>query len=120
MTESLTTYTWRIEQLDVVPVHGDLVNVVQNIHWRMVATDGTNTTSAYGDIPVGAADPSDFTIYEDLTEATVIEWLEDAIDERAISDGDRSVEELRQALAATLAAMRTPAVVAMPTPWSNN
>ena len=116
MPEPTVTYTWRIERLDAAPTEGELTDVVRKIHWRLFASDGTNTTDAYGDVPLGAADPDDFTAYSELTPATVIAWLETAIDARA-GEEDPTVEQLRSGLAGTLAAKRTPAIVPMPLPW---
>lgn len=116
MTEPTVTYTWRIERLDAAPTEGELTDVVRKIHWRLFATDGTNTTDAYGDVPLGAAAPDSFTAYPDLTPATVIAWLEAAIDARAGED-EPTVEQLRSGLAGILAAKRSPAIVPMPLPW---
>jgi hypothetical protein len=118
MTEPTVTYTWRIERLDAAPTEGELTNVVRKIHWRLFGSDGINTTDVYGDIPLGSADPADFTLFENLSEATVISWLEAAIDARAAEgEEEPSVAQLRTGLAGVLAARRTPAIVPMPVPW---
>ena len=117
MAEPSITYTWRIESLDAAPTEGELTNVVRTIHWRLFATDGINTLDLYGDVPLGSADPENFTPFENLTEATVITWLEAAIDGRA-GEGEPTVAQLRTGLAGMLAAKRTPSVVPMPVPWA--
>ena len=116
MTEPTVTYTWRIERLDAAPTEGELANVVRKIHWRLFATDGTNTMDLYGDVPLGDADPENLTLFEDLTEATVITWLEAAIDARA-GEEEPTVAQMRTSLSGMLAAMRTPLVVSMAAPW---
>lgn len=116
MPEPTVTYAWRIERLDAVPTEGELTDVVRKIHWRLFATDGTDTTDAYGDVPLGAADPDSFTAYSELTSDTVIAWLEATIDARAGED-EPTVEQLRSGLAGILAAKRSPAIVPMPLPW---
>ena len=116
MTEPTVTYTWRIERLDAAPTEGALTNVVRKIHWRLFGADGTNTLDIYGDVPVGAPDPEDFTQFEDLTEATVTTWLEAAINARA-GEGEPTVAQMRTGLAEMLAAKRTPSMVPMPMPW---
>ena len=116
MPEPTVTYTWRIERLDAAPTEGELTDVVRKIHWRLFGTDGINTTDAYGDVPLGAADPDDFTAYSELTPATVLAWLEATIDARA-GEGESTVEQLRAGLAGVLAAKRNPAIVPMPLPW---
>jgi hypothetical protein len=53
-----------------------------------------------------------------LSEATVISWLEAAIDARAAEgEEEPSVAQLRTGLAGVLAARRTPAIVPMEVPW---
>ena len=116
MTEPTITYTWRIESLDAAPTEGELTNVVRRIHWRLFGTDNANTLDLYGDVPLGSADPEDFILFENLTEATVVTWLEAAIDARA-GEEEPTVTQLRAGLAGMLAAKRTPLVVPMPVPW---
>ena len=118
MAEPTVTHTWRIERLDVAPTEGELTNVVRKIHWRLFAADGINTTDVYGDIPLGSADPAAFALFAGLTEATVIGWLEAAIDARA-AEGEEvpSVAQMRTGLAGILAAKRAPAIVPMDVPW---
>jgi hypothetical protein len=116
MTEPTVTYTWQIEQLDAAPVEGELHDVVRKIHWRLFGTDGVNTLDLYGDVPLGSADPADFVAYPELDEATVIAWLEAAIDARAGEDNS-TVAQMHAGLAGMLAAKRTPSVVPMPVPW---
>jgi hypothetical protein len=117
MTEPIVTYAWQIEQLDTAPVEGDLPNVVRKVHWRLFGTDGANTMDTYGDTSLDEADPLNFTDYEDLSEATVIDWLEAAIDNRA-GDNEPTVEDRRNGLAAMLAAKRAPSIVPMTPPWN--
>jgi hypothetical protein len=116
MTEPTVTYTWRIERLDVALTGGTLTNVVRKIHWRLFGDDGTNTLDLYDYVTLGDADPEDFTLFENLTEATVITWLEAAINARA-GEGEPTVAQIRTSLAGMLAAKRTTSVEPMPMPW---
>ncbi len=116
MPDPTVSYTWRIERLDAAPVEGELTDVVRKIHWRLFATDGTNSTDTYGEVPLGSANPEEFTPYQELAEATVIAWLEAAINSRAGED-EPSVDQLCNGLAGVLAAKRTPTIVPMSLPW---
>jgi hypothetical protein len=116
MTTPTITYTWKIERIDCAPTEGELTNVVRKIHWRLFGNDGVNTLDLFGDVPLGAADPEDFSAYSELTEATVITWLEAALDARAGGE-EPSVAQLRAGLSGMLAAKRTPTVVPLPLPW---
>lgn len=117
MPEPTVNYTWHIEQLDAAPTQGELTNVVSKIHWRLFGNDGINLMDDYGDVLLAGADPEDFTPFEELSEETVIDWLEAAIDARA-DDEELTVAQLRSRLAGMLAAKRTPAVVPLPPPWN--
>jgi len=116
MSEPTVTYTWRIERLDCAPSQDELTNVVCKIHWRLFATDGINTLDLYGDIPLHSPDPETFLAYDELSEATVIGWLESAIDERA-GEEEPTVAQMETGLSGMLAAKRAPSVVPMPFPW---
>ncbi len=116
MPDSTVTYSWRIERLDAAPFEGELTSVVRKIHWRLFATDGTNSTDTYGEVPLDSANPEEFIPYQELTVAAVIPWLEAAIDSRAGED-EPSVDQLRWRLAIILAAKLGPTIAPMPLPW---
>lgn len=82
-------------------------------HWTVSKTDGTHTASAYGSIglPHKDHDDPDFIPYEDLTEAQVIAWVEDAM-------GEEQLAALEANLDGQLEAMANP-TTASGTPWSN-
>lgn len=116
MTEPTVTYAWRIERLDAAPREGRQRNVVHNIHWRLLGTDGVNTLDLYGTVPLSEPNPKDFTPYDELTEESVVSWLEAAIDANAGAE-NATVAQMRESLARMLAAQRKPSVVPMPAPW---
>ena len=71
------TYSWQFESLDVYPTYNGLTNVVQSIHWIMIADDGAgHTTQSRGEQIAGAPDPDNFVPFEDLTAAIVQTWVE--------------------------------------------
>jgi hypothetical protein len=119
MTEPPITYTWKIERIDCAPIDGQLVNVVRQIHWRLLGSDDTNTVELYGDILLESPTPAQFSPYSELDQSTVIDWLEAAINARAeVEDsGELSVEQLHHSLARMLDATRVPPVQPMPLPW---
>lgn len=119
MPEPVINYTWRIEQLDAAPADGGLQNIVRRVHWRLFATDGMNSVDAYGDVCLADPASNDFTPFSKLSETTVTDWLEAAIDARA-GEEEPTVEQLRAGLAGMLAAKRKPAIVAMDAPWSTS
>jgi hypothetical protein len=117
MTTPTVTYTWKIERIDCAPTEGELTNVVRRLHWRLIGTDGTNTMDVFGDVPLASPNPAEFVAYPQLTEATVITWLEATINARVTQD-EPSVAQLRAGLSGMLAAKRAPVVMPMPAPWA--
>jgi hypothetical protein len=110
------TCNWKIEQLDVAPSEGNLSNVVCRVHWRLLASNGTQEVDTFGDLRLGPPDQSAFINYSSLTKATVVQWLELAINARV--DGEPTVEQLKQSLAARLAPATAAFPVPTPLPWA--
>lgn len=97
------TTTWTISTLDRETATG----FVTTAHWRATAVDGDFTASIYSTCSWPSGTPE--VAYEDLTEATVLEWVwANGVDKEATED----------ALAANIAAQQTPAT-ATGTPWSS-
>lgn len=72
---------------------------VKVVHWSVNKTQGEHTASGYGTIAV-TPDPNadSFIAYDNLTEATVIGWVQNAID----------TTELESQLDTELAELTTP------------
>ena len=105
-----TTYTWLIEALDCVPSTEGKSNVVNNVHWRVNATDGTNDATVYGTQGLVLDAKASFTPYSKLTKDTVVAWVQEAM-------GIDAVTNVQQALDAQLDDLNTPAIVTLPLPW---
>ncbi len=69
-------YSWRIVRLDLLAEHDGKKNVVQAIHWRRQANNGSNQAELYGSQTVDFDPSAPFTPYEKLTQAQVVAWLE--------------------------------------------
>jgi hypothetical protein len=107
----MPTYTWVIEQLDCYPQRDGQPDVVFTVHWRLNGTDGTNTATVYGSVGLTYEPGQPSTPYADLTQAQVIGWVQDAL-------GSEQVQALTDNVAAQLAAIANPPVVAPPLPWA--
>ena len=95
--------TWTIEQLDRNTADGG----VTVAHWRVSEVDGDYSASSYGTVgftPYPSA--SDFVPYADLTESTVLGWVQEQLDKDAIE----------ASLTANIAEQKAP-VTASGTPW---
>ncbi len=104
---------WKIEQIWVKPVDGDLTNVVVTAAWRCngeQTSDGkTYTGTCYGTASFSPADPADFIDLANLTEADVLGWVWSAgIDKTAT---EASVQQ-------QIDNQITPPIVVPPLPWA--
>ena len=78
----MTTYTWTIGNLEY---NNDSDQGVVIAHWHCTGVDGEYSASAYSTqsfTPDSSADG--YVAYADLTEATVIGWVQNAVAQEAI------------------------------------
>lgn len=105
---------WIISSMDTVPKEGELVDVVQTVHWRRDAEEVDGDKTYYGDIYGAQSFPAPheaaFTPYADLTFEQVCGWLESALD----------VAALDMALDQQIENQKNPPIVQLPLPWNQN
>jgi hypothetical protein len=101
-----TTFTWGINTLERETDDG----FVMTAHYTVDANDGTYSAGAYGS--VGFQRPDNLIPYNQLDEATVIGWVQEAL------GGDEKVAEIEVALQAQLDEQRHPSKAAG-VPWAN-
>jgi hypothetical protein len=103
---------WHIDQLFCYPLIGDYVDVVFSAAWRVTGTDGTYSAVSTGKQSLNPyATGSTFIPYEDLQEAQVIAWVQNAM-------GDSQVAAINAGVKAKIAAQITPTVITPPLPWA--
>lgn len=105
------SYSWNVQQMDAYPEYDGETDVVFNVHWTLAGIDGTYQGYAYGTQGVTLDEGSDFTPYEDLTEAQVIGWVQAAM-------GAEQVAALEANVAKQIEDQINPPVVTPPLPWS--
>jgi hypothetical protein len=96
------TTTWKISTLDRDVATG----FVTTAHWTATAVDGEHSASAYATVSWPEGTPA--IPYANLTEATVLEWVWNAVDKSATE----------ASLAAQIALLKNP-VKATDTPWAS-
>jgi len=94
------TYNWSVSNLDRNTSDG----FVYCCHWNCTATDGEFSASAYS--TCGWPEGTPTVPYEDLTQATVFEWVWESVDKAATE----------ASLAAQIALLKNP-VKSSGTPW---
>lgn len=102
-------YTWTVSSLDVAPSEDGLIDVIKTAHWRYRATDDADdvTAEVYGAQGFASPEPASYTPYEEVAQADVIAWIEDAVDMKAMN----------ASLDARLEAIRNPPIVTKQPPW---
>lgn len=83
-------YNWIISSVDVYTSQNDLTNVIYHVHWRMqknyTLNGGTRVADIYGSKEITEPDPANFTPFDNVTTAMVVEWLENAFTAEEITD----------------------------------
>jgi hypothetical protein len=105
------TNVWSIQQLNCYPELDGETDVVFTCHWVLNGTDGAYAGSVYGSVGVSTSSSGAFTPYEDLTEAQVVSWVQDAL-------GEEQVLSYEENVAQQIDNQVNPPVVTPPLPWS--
>lgn len=102
-----------INQMDSLPVDGDLKDFVINVHWSRLAKETINDkeyfASVYGSQSFSKDDVTNFIPYEDLTYEIVCGWLDSSLD----------VEALDLNLDAQIENQVNPPIIVLPLPFQN-
>ena len=114
----MTTYTWVFEALKVElgPDADDHTDIVYSINWRYIADDGEgHNAQAFGTVSIAPWEaPEPFIPFEDLTEAIVQVWVEEAL-------GPVEIAEMTARLDANIEEQATPTHETHYTmPWDEN
>lgn len=106
------TNTWAINQMDCYPEYDNETDVVFNVHWTLIGSNGTYQGSVYGTQPLTLSGDTPFTPFADLTEEQVLGWMLQAM-------GAEKVAEYEANVAAQIEAQINPPVVTPPLPWGS-
>jgi hypothetical protein len=105
------SYHWVAERLDCLPSYNNKDNVVFTVFWRVDATDGQHTTSAFGSQAIPYDNLDQFTPYESLTNDQVVDWVKGVMQFQRFQDVEDS-------LARGIENLINPPVVTPPLPWA--
>lgn len=107
----MISYTWKIKQLTVVPDYSGLQDVVKSVGYSVTASEDDLSTDILLSVELNSvSDPSKFIAYEDLTEETIISWVQPMTD----------MVELEARATQALLGLRSPPTVTKPLPWTPN
>lgn len=76
----MTTYLWTISQMDRLTSDGFVVVV----HYHVAATEGELSASTYGTTSYTQEEGSTFVPYEQLTQETVVGWVQEALGKEVV------------------------------------
>lgn len=107
------TYVWDLAPLDVRLAEDGMTNVVYNVNWRLIGTDGDYSASVYGSVGVAAPSPDAFTPYEDLTEEQVQLWVTEGL-------GEEQIDAYKVGIANQIERQKNPIDASLQPPWSGN
>jgi hypothetical protein len=108
------TYSFRITNMYCYPTYESVTNLVFTILWEYTGTNGINSSYIKDrtDIPY---DPNvEYKLYEQLTEAEAIVWIEQYTDPIIITDAKALIEQR------IIDASNPPAVINPKLPWDNS
>lgn len=107
----MATLEWKIEKLEVAPLKNGVADVVEIVHYRVLAWDDDGVTYAetYGTISLPDSDPAKFVPFQSLTRARVTGWVA-----ARLSD---ILPQIQQALETRIAARKVPVLVSRDVPW---
>jgi hypothetical protein len=86
----MITYTWTINSMYTVQQPDP--NYVVNVLWTLSGVDGTTTASIQGNTPFDSEQSTPFIPFEQLTEATVIGWVQANLGEAGIASYQAGVQ----------------------------
>jgi hypothetical protein len=110
----MTTYTWTIKAMSVMPVLDGQTDVVVSAQWDILGEDQGASYNLAGWQNFTLQQGEGFVPYSQLTETQVVGWVQNAM-------GENGVASMEAAVQGSLDAINNPPVEPMiePLPWSN-
>ena len=102
------TYQELIERMDCYPTQDGETDVVCTVYWRMNATNGEYSASAYGSCGVTFVEGEPFTPYDQLTKDQVWGWVAAKV----------NMDDMKASLDKQIEAQVNPPIVSPPLPWA--
>jgi len=108
----MTTYTWSVIAMSVMPVLDGEASVVVSAQWNILGEEDVYTENLSGWQNFTLKQGEGFTPYNQLTEAQVLGWVKDAM-------GENGAINMEAAVQGSLDALINPPVVPQntPLPW---
>ena len=88
----MTTFNWQVVEMDRLTSDGFVVTV----HYIVNATDGTYSASTYGTVGYTQEPGETYIPYADLTEATVVGWVQTSLGKDTVEASLQSQIDLQK------------------------
>jgi len=88
----MTTFNWQVVDMDRLTSDGFVVTV----HYNVTATDDTYSASTYGTVSYTQEQGETYIPYADLTEATVVGWVQTALGKDTVESSLQSQIDLQK------------------------
>jgi hypothetical protein len=89
----MTTFNWTISQMDRLTADG----FVTTVHYNVTATNDTYSANTYGTVGYTQEQGETYIPYADLTEATVIGWVQTSLGKDAVESSLQSQIDAQKA-----------------------
>ena len=104
-------YIWGIAEIKAYPTVGDKIDVICNVIWKLVASQGIYNSQIQGSVDIPTDYLETFTPYDQLTEQQVLGWVKDVM-------GPEQVAQYEAGALADLERLVNPPVINLPLPWA--
>lgn len=88
----MSTYTWSIKSMSVMPVLEGQTDVVVSAQWNILGEDQGYTYNLAGWQQFKLEQGEGFVPYNQLTEAQVIQWVKDTLGENGVANMEAAVQ----------------------------
>lgn len=83
-----TTFTWDVQNVDLLDSHNGNENVVFRVVWQCTATNDNKTKSQIGVVELDVNSTStNFISVADVTKEMIIDWVKDKVAVKVVEDG---------------------------------
>lgn len=106
------TYKLSIDSLEYLPSLNGQSNVVNNVNWKLSATDGKNIVVCRGKTPITYVSANTFIPFSNLSESVVLGWVQSIL--------GNSIATMQSALDSNLTELSNQNTVLSSVPWNQS
>jgi hypothetical protein len=85
---------WNIVKVEVLPSFENNIDVVNKLHWNLIASKNGKSASVLGATEILFDSESDFIPFDQLEEVETITWLKQSLNEETVSNHEKNVSKM--------------------------